>query len=167
MIEMNAQASPFEFTANSLCLDFTNTLNDRASGHPRELLNSYGDVVTWSQGAQLLTEYEANRLLNEANRQPEQARIVLHRTIEVREAMFRLFSRVGGRGSTARERSGYIKQCVIGGDGPGAYSSFAGGLSLGLGGQGGCVGPPAVACCALGGRCTDLYSIEQGARLCG
>ncbi len=91
MIEMNSQASPFEFTANSLCLDFTNTLNDRASGHPRELLNSYGDVVTWSQGAQLLTEDEANRLLAEAGRHPEQARAVLHRAIEVREAMFRLF----------------------------------------------------------------------------
>ncbi len=45
MIELNSQASPFEFTANSLCLDFTNTLQDRTIEHHRELLNSYRDVV--------------------------------------------------------------------------------------------------------------------------
>jgi len=91
MIEMNFQVSPFEFTANSLCLDFTNTLNDRAAGHPRELLNSYRDFVFWGQGAQLLAEDEAKRLLVEAGRHPEAAAVVLQRTIEVREAMFRLF----------------------------------------------------------------------------
>ena len=91
MIETHSQASSFEFTANSLSLDFTNTLNDRASGHPRELLNSYGDVVSWSQEAQLLTDDEAKRLFAEADRQPEHATAVLQRAIEVREAMFRLF----------------------------------------------------------------------------
>ena len=91
MIEMNSQASPFEFTANSLCLDFTNTLNDRTTAHPRELLNSYRDFVFWSREAQLLTEDEAKRLLVEADRHPEQARAILQRVIEVREAIFRLF----------------------------------------------------------------------------
>ncbi|HLX40484.1 MAG TPA: ABATE domain-containing protein, partial [Ktedonobacteraceae bacterium] len=91
MIETLSQASPFEFTANSLSLDFTNTLNDRSSGHPRELLNSYSDLVTWSQEAQLLTEDEAKRLRAEADRHSEQASAVLQRAIEVREAMFRLF----------------------------------------------------------------------------
>jgi predicted RNA-binding Zn ribbon-like protein len=91
MIELNSQASPFEFTANSLCLDFTNTLHDRTTGHLRELLTSYSDVVFWSQGAQLLTEDEARRLLVEGEHHPEQATTVLHRAIEVREAMFRLF----------------------------------------------------------------------------
>jgi predicted RNA-binding Zn ribbon-like protein len=91
MIELNSQASPFEFTANALCLDFTNTLHDRTIEHHRELLNSYRDVVFWSQGAQLLTEDEAKRLLVEGEHHPEQAAAVLHRAIEVREAMFRLF----------------------------------------------------------------------------
>ena len=45
MIEMNQLASPFEFTANSLCLDFTNTLNDRTREYPCELLKSYTDLV--------------------------------------------------------------------------------------------------------------------------
>lgn len=91
MIEMNSQASPFEFTANSLCLDFTNTLNDRANGHPRELLNSYRDFVSWSEQARLLTEAGAKRLLVEAEQHPERVLAVFQRTIEVREAMFRLF----------------------------------------------------------------------------
>ena len=92
MIEMNHPASPFEFTANSLCLDFTNTLNDRTREHPRELLNSYTDLVVWSQQAHLLIEDEATRLLIEADRHPEQADIVLRRAIKVREAMFGIFS---------------------------------------------------------------------------
>ena len=92
MIEMNQSASPFEFTANSLCLDFTNTLNDRNREYPRELLNSYADLVVWSQQAHLLTGDEATRLLIEADRHPEQADIVLRRAIKVREAMFGIFS---------------------------------------------------------------------------
>src|SRR5947209_6818811 len=91
MIEMNDAASPFEFTANSLCLDFTNTLNDRILEHPRELLNSYRDLVSWSQQAHLLTEDEVKRLLIEADRHPAQANAVLQHVIEVREAIFRLF----------------------------------------------------------------------------
>ena len=91
MIETHSQASTFEFTANSLSLDFTNTLHDRTTEHPRESLNSYQDVVIWSLEAHLLTEDEAKRLLVEANRYPEQASAVLQRAIEVREAIFRLF----------------------------------------------------------------------------
>src|SRR5581483_8273825 len=91
MIEMNSQASPFEFTANSLSLDFTNTLNDRAGGQPHELLNGYQDVIAWSLEAHLLTEDEAKRLLAEAGWHPEQATAVLQRAVGVREAMFRLF----------------------------------------------------------------------------
>lgn len=91
MIEMNSQTSPFEFTANSLCLDFTNTLHDRITGHPYELLSSYRNFVSWSREAQLLTEDEAKRLLVEADRHPEQATLVLQRAIKVREAIFRMF----------------------------------------------------------------------------
>ncbi len=91
MIETNSEAYQFEFSANSLCLDFTNTLNDRLYDHPRELLNSYRDMVSWGEQAQLLTEDEAKRLLVEAEQHPQQASVVLQRAIEVREAMYRLF----------------------------------------------------------------------------
>ena len=58
MAETEIQTSLFEFTGNHLCLDFTNTVQDRSTS-PRELLNSYSDLVLWSQEAQLLTEDEA------------------------------------------------------------------------------------------------------------
>ncbi len=92
MIEMNWQASPFEFTANSLCLDFTNTLDERGREHPRELLNSYRDFVSWSKEAHLLAEDEAARLLVKADHYPEQANTVLRCAIEAREAIFHIFS---------------------------------------------------------------------------
>ena len=43
MAETEIQTSLFEFTGNHLCLDFTNTVQDRSTS-PRELLNSYNDL---------------------------------------------------------------------------------------------------------------------------
>ena len=56
------QARIFEFTGGLLCLDFANTLEDRPSDHPRELLNSYSDLVSWSQQAHILEDQEAHSL---------------------------------------------------------------------------------------------------------
>ena len=85
------EISAFEFTGNHRCLDFTNTVNER-TGTPRELLNSYDDLVRWSQEAGILSEDEAQRLRGEATRRPEEAEQVLQQAIELREAMYRIFS---------------------------------------------------------------------------
>src|SRR5258707_14292380 len=85
------QARIFEFTGGLLCLDFANTLEDRPSDHPRELLNSYSDLVSWSQQARILGGEEAQQLLEEAARRPAEASIVLQRAVVLREAVFRLF----------------------------------------------------------------------------
>src|SRR5713226_10663 len=73
MVENLMQAHIFEFTGGLLCLDFTNTLEDRPSDHPRELLNSYSDLVSWSQQARILEDQEAQQLLEEAARRPAEA----------------------------------------------------------------------------------------------
>ena len=53
------QAPIFEFTGNRLCLDFVNTIHDRA-GTPRELLYSYDDLIAWGLEGDILTEAEAS-----------------------------------------------------------------------------------------------------------
>ncbi len=98
MAETEIQTSLFEFTGNHLCLDFTNTVQDRFTS-PRELLNSYSDLVLWSQEAQLLTEDEASRLREEAKRRRKEAGVVLQRAIDLREALYRIFFAVA-RGSS-------------------------------------------------------------------
>ena len=99
MVETEIQApNNFEFTGNHLCLDFTNTVQDRFTS-PRELLNSYSDLLLWSQGAQILTEDEAERLREEASRHTREAKAVLQRAIDLREALYRIFFAVA-RGSS-------------------------------------------------------------------
>ena len=90
MIEI--QAPNFdELSGNWLCLDFTHTLDDRHSDHPKEILKSYGDLVSWGQYAQLLTDDEAQRLVAEAARRPAEASATLQRIITLREAIYRIF----------------------------------------------------------------------------
>ncbi len=94
MVENLMQARIFEFTGGLLCLDFANTLEDRPSDHPRELLNSYSDLVSWSQQARILEDQEAQQLLEEAARRPAEAFIVLQRAVVLRETIYRLFKAV-------------------------------------------------------------------------
>ncbi len=84
----------FDLTGGLLCLDFANTLDDRTDVHPQELLNSYNDLVSWSQQAQVLTEQEAQRLLEKAVRSPSEASRVLQRAVAIREVIFRIFKQV-------------------------------------------------------------------------
>jgi predicted RNA-binding Zn ribbon-like protein len=86
------EVSAFEFTGNHLCLDFANTVNERTSSTPRELLNSYDDLVRWSQEAGILSEDDAQRLHAAATQHPEEAEQVLQQALELREAIYRIFS---------------------------------------------------------------------------
>src|SRR5437764_4569443 len=94
MVENVIQAQIFDLTGGLLCLDFANTLDDRTDVHPQELLNSYNDLVSWSQQAHVLTEQEAQRLLEKAARRPSEATRVLKRAVDIREAIFRIFKAV-------------------------------------------------------------------------
>ncbi len=75
-----------------LCLDFSNTADWHASEHPEEQLNNYADLVKWAGGKGLILASEARELNKEAGHHPEQASQVLGRAIELREAIYRIFS---------------------------------------------------------------------------
>ncbi len=112
MVENLMQAHIFEFTGGLLCLDFTNTLEDRPSDHPRELLNSYSDLVSWSQQARILEDQEAQQLLEEAARRPAEASIVLQRAIVLREAIYRLFKAVAQDASAEGEALALLNAAI-------------------------------------------------------
>jgi predicted RNA-binding Zn ribbon-like protein len=82
----------FELTGGALCLDFANTLDLRPSGQPEERLEHYGDLLRWAVQARALPDVLAGELQREATRHPQEARSVLFRCRELREALFRLFS---------------------------------------------------------------------------
>src|SRR6266704_3854343 len=94
MVENVIQTQIFELTGGRLCLDFTNTIEDRPSDHPHELLNNYSDLVSWGKQAQALTEHESQQLLARAERHPGEASSVLAQAIALREAIYRIFKAV-------------------------------------------------------------------------
>ncbi len=94
MVENVIQTQIFELTGGRLCLDFTNTVEDRPTDHPHELFNNYSDLVSWSRQAQVLADQEALQLLAGAERQPGEASSVLAQAIMLREAIYRIFQAV-------------------------------------------------------------------------
>jgi predicted RNA-binding Zn ribbon-like protein len=92
MVEMTQQIPAFDKTSgNWLCLDFTHTLDDRYSDHPKELLGSYPDLVSWSQYVHILKDEQAQRLFEGAASRPAEASAALKRAIDVREVIYRVF----------------------------------------------------------------------------
>ena len=86
----------FGLLAPRLGLDFANTLNSRLTAQPRELLNNYADLVSWSRQAGILTAREAEHLARQAACRPIEAVSVYERAIALREALYRIFAAVAG-----------------------------------------------------------------------
>ena len=93
------QALRFGLSPLELCLGFANILENRLSEHPTERLNSYGDLLAWARQRDILTEREVEQLAEAAARRPAEASAILYRVIELREALYRIFSAVAGNRS--------------------------------------------------------------------
>ena len=90
-----------------MCLDFANTVSERdGSAGYRDKLEGYIDLVAWSRQAELITEQEAKRLRGIASRQRAEARRVFESAVELREAIYRIFSAIAkGRPADKQERA--------------------------------------------------------------
>ena len=83
-----------ELLERSLCLDFINTLSWRGRQEPEELLNTYGDLVVWSQHINILTDQDVEMLTREAERHPSKAKKAIYSAIELREVIYSIFSSI-------------------------------------------------------------------------
>lgn len=81
----------FDLVAGALCLDFLNTLDDRFTGEPKELLKTYIDLVRFAEDTGILSASEVDRLLTRSQLSPEEAQSALSAAIEMREAMYAVF----------------------------------------------------------------------------
>lgn len=91
-----AEGFQFELSGGALCLDFVNTVDNRPTSAPKELLHGYHDLVAWARQAGVVTARQAEALEREARRRPREARQVLERSRAVRETLFAIFSDVSG-----------------------------------------------------------------------
>ena len=74
-----------------LCLDFVNSIENRAGHGTEDFLTSYPDLVRWGAHAGLVTDATAARLIALAAADEPAAREALHRALELRTALHRLF----------------------------------------------------------------------------
>ncbi len=78
----------FELMGGPVCLDFVNTLDDRFSGEPKELLKSYLDLARFAEDTGILDPMDVDRLFESSQTSPEAAKRVLTAAIQLREAMY-------------------------------------------------------------------------------
>jgi predicted RNA-binding Zn ribbon-like protein len=77
-----------------LCLNFANTVDPRQGDHPRELLTGYPDLVAWSTRAGVIDRSAAQELASAAERDPATADQVYAEAVQLREALYAVFSAV-------------------------------------------------------------------------
>lgn len=84
-------AEHLKLIGGSLCLDFINTVDDRARDHPEEHLTGYVDLVAWSRYVEIMSDDEAQHLLAESAQHPAEAKAALAAAITLREALYHIF----------------------------------------------------------------------------
>jgi len=72
-------------------LEFTNTVNNHASKQPGETLFKYEDLLSWVKRVGLLRDEQVQALMRKAASQPNEAAAVFAGSLELREAIYRIF----------------------------------------------------------------------------
>src|SRR4051812_3828911 len=81
----------------ALCLDFVNSIENRAGHPPEDFLTSYPDLVRWGRHAGLISDTTATRLIARAAADEPAALEALRQALVVRAALHRLFLAIATR----------------------------------------------------------------------
>lgn len=82
----------YDFDAGDISLDFVNTKVWHASDNPEEFLHTYADLFEWGERAGLISHEVAGQLKQIAEQHPEDAGRDYEFAIQIREAIYRIFS---------------------------------------------------------------------------
>lgn len=80
-----------QLVGGRLCLDFVNTTGARGTAHPRERLETYRDVLTWSRRTGIINAAAERQLRQRATIAAADAVQALRSLREQRELLYRLF----------------------------------------------------------------------------
>jgi predicted RNA-binding Zn ribbon-like protein len=89
----------FDTETDKLCLSFANTADWHASAQPVEGLKRYWDLLNWAFTTGVISREKANRLALIADQSPDVAEGVLRDGVELREAIYRIFSAIANQRS--------------------------------------------------------------------
>jgi len=81
----------FELIGGNVCLDFINTLDDRTSAEPKELLTNYYELARFGEDTGILTPEQLDYFFERVHVMPDEAEDALRRAIDLREAMYAVF----------------------------------------------------------------------------
>jgi predicted RNA-binding Zn ribbon-like protein len=84
----------FELIGGNICLDFINTLDDRPSAQPKELLKNYYELAGFGEDTGILTPAQLDFFYERVHLAPEEADEALRRARKLREALHEIFSAV-------------------------------------------------------------------------
>ncbi len=84
----------FEFVADNVAADFTNTLSGSRERPGADRIARYADIVEFARRGELIRPADAKHLLAEAEAHPQKATEVYRRAIALREATWRAFDRI-------------------------------------------------------------------------
>src|SRR5271168_1634179 len=88
---------PFELIAGNVCLDFINTLDNRPTAEPEELIRSFPDLARFAEQSGILKAQDARYLVGQLRLRPTEAEEAVRRAIELREVLYGVFSAVTER----------------------------------------------------------------------
>ncbi len=91
------QPPKFELIAGNVCLDFINTLDDRPSAQPKELLKNYYELARFGEDAGILTPGQLDYFYEHVHLVPDEAAAALRRAINLRESLYAIFTAVMNR----------------------------------------------------------------------
>jgi predicted RNA-binding Zn ribbon-like protein len=89
-VVISEAAFEFDLSGGNLCLDFINTVSDRA-GEPREHVETYGDLLEFARQAGAMPPAEVEELAAEATSDPAYATRVNAQALRTREVLYRIF----------------------------------------------------------------------------
>ena len=105
----------FEFSGGALCLDFVNTVADRPRNR-QEHLSSYDDLLDWALQAEVIDSNQRNLRRQLADQERSDASEIFSGAIELRECLYRIFSRVANEdppaGSDLDVLNGWIRSAM-------------------------------------------------------
>ena len=96
-------AGNIKLSGGILCLDFVNTVHCYGCTDLGEYLNTYADLVAWSRHVGTISDDEAKKVSRKANSKPAEAGSAHGRAIELREAIYRIFTIILEDQSPAQE----------------------------------------------------------------
>jgi predicted RNA-binding Zn ribbon-like protein len=85
---------PFFELMGNVCLDFINTLDNRPSGKPEELLKNYYDLARFGEDTGILTPEQLDFFYERVHLMPDEAQEAMRRAINLREWLYAIFSAV-------------------------------------------------------------------------